>query len=73
MAQSYTFLTKMNERIDRIEREIAALYALLDKEERSKSEQYKVDNFDKELARLESRYNNLVTALARTQGTSLKS
>jgi hypothetical protein len=46
----------MNERIDRVEAEIAALkeefYSLLDKENRSKSEQYKVDNFEKELARL---------------------
>jgi hypothetical protein len=67
----------MNERIDKIELEIAALYALLDKEERSKSEQYKVDHFESELARLETRYNTLVTALASapapapTQSTSL--
>jgi hypothetical protein len=54
----------MEARIDKIEQEIAALYALLDKEERSKSEQYKVDNFDKELARLEAYRKTLVTALA---------
>ena len=62
----------MDAELQRVNQEIAALYALLDKEERSKSEQYKVDNFDKELARLETRYNTLITALAtapRTQGT----
>jgi hypothetical protein len=62
----------MDAELQRVNQEIAALYALLDKEERSKSEQYKVDNFDKELARLDARYKTLVTALAtapRTQGT----
>ena len=73
MACCETFsFKKMEARIDRVEAEIAALYALLDKEELSKSEQYKVDNFEKELTRLETRYNTFVTALAtapRTQGT----
>lgn len=73
MACGETFsFKKMEARIDRVEAEIADLYALLDKEELSKSEQYKVDNFEKELTRLETRYNTLVTALAtepRTQGT----
>ena len=73
MACGETFsFKKMEARIDRVEAEIAALYALLDKEELSKSEQYKVDNFEKELTRLETCYNTLVTALAtvpRTQGT----
>jgi hypothetical protein len=62
----------MEARIDRVEAEIAALYALLDKEELSKSEQYKVDNFEKELTRLDDYRKTLVTALAtapRTQGT----
>jgi hypothetical protein len=39
----------MNEGGKEVEGEISALYALLDKEERSKSEQYKVGNFEKEL------------------------
>ena len=63
---------KMDAELQEVKKEIAALYSLLDKEELSKSEQYKVDNFEKELTRLETRYNTLVTALAtapRTQGT----
>ena len=62
----------MDAELQEVKKEIAALYALLDKEELSKSEQYKVDNFEKELTRLETRYNTFVTALAtapRTQGT----
>ena len=63
----------MNAELQEVKKEIAALYALLDKEERSKSEQYKVDNFDKELARLDEYRKTLVTALAtapaQTQGT----
>jgi hypothetical protein len=58
----------MEAELQRVNQEIAALkveyYALLDKEERSKSEQYKVDNFEKELAQLRVTYNTLVTALA---------
>jgi len=58
----------MEARIDRVEAEIADLkaefYALLDKEELSKSEQYKVDNFEKELTRLDDYRKTLVTALA---------
>ena len=76
MACCETYPLKMEARIDRVAAEIAALkaehYFLLDKEELSKSEQYKVDNFEKELNRLETRYNTLVTALATaplTQGT----
>ena len=67
-----TAIGKSSSDASRLEAEIAALYALLDKEELSKSEQYKVDNFEKELTRLDDRYNTLVTALAtapRTQGT----
>jgi len=63
---------KMDAELQEVKKENAALYALLDKEELSKSEQYKVDNFEKELNRLETRYNTLVTALATaplTQGT----
>ena len=71
----------MDAELQLVKKEIDALkeefYFLLDKEERSKSEQYKVDNFDKELARLETRYNTLVTALAtataRTQSTFIRS
>jgi hypothetical protein len=54
----------MNEELQEVKKEIADLYALLDKEERSKSEQYKVDNFDKELTRLQGNYTALITALA---------
>jgi hypothetical protein len=69
----------MNERIGRIRQEIAALkakyYVILDKEERSKSQQYKMDNFDKELTRLQGNYTALITALANapapTRGTIL--
>ena len=67
---------KMNEELQEVKKEIAALkaehYFLLDKEELSKSEQYKVDNFEKELTRLDDYRKTLVTALAtapRTQGT----
>ena len=77
MACCETFsFKKMEARIDRVEAEIADLkaefYALLDKEELSKSEQYKVDNFEKELTRLDDYRKTLVTAVAtapRTQGT----
>ena len=58
------FSLEMDAELQRVKEEIAALYALLDKKERSKSEQYKVDNFDKELAHLENCYKTLVTALA---------
>jgi hypothetical protein len=54
----------MDAELQEVKKEIAAFYALLDKEELSKSEQYKVDNFDKELNRLQGNYNSLVTALA---------
>jgi hypothetical protein len=67
----------MDARIDKVGQEIAALkeefYSLLDNDNVSKSEQYKVDNFEKELARLEDYRKTLVTALANipapTQGT----
>ena len=59
----------MYEELQEVKKEIADLYALLDKEELSKSEQYKVDNFEKELTRLDDYRKTLVTALAPTQGT----
>jgi hypothetical protein len=55
---------KMEAELQEVKKEIAALYALLDKEELSKSEQYKVDNFEKELTRLDDYRKTLVTALA---------
>ena len=69
-------IKKMEAELQEVKKEIAALgdefYSLLDKEELSKSEQYKVDNFEKELTRLDDYRKTLVTALAtapRTQGT----
>lgn len=77
MACGETFpFKKMEAELQEVKKEIAALkaehYFLLDKEELSKSEQYKVDNFEKELTRLDDYRKTLVTALAtapRTQGT----
>ena len=67
----------MEAELQEVMKEIAALkaehYFLLDKEELSKSEQYKVDNFEKELTRLDDYRKTLVTALATaaTQGILL--
>jgi hypothetical protein len=67
----------MNERIDRIEREMAALeelqLSLTANSSRTPFQEAQLSLLPAKLARLESRYNNLVTALAPTQGNLLKS
>ena len=67
----------MNERIDRIEREMAALEELHKelslKKELNDSEKYDLAQIPLKLARLDDYRKTLVTALAPTQGNLLKS
>ena len=77
MAQSYTFFTKMNERIDRIEREIAALeelqLSLTANSSRTPFQEAQLSLLPAKLARLDDYRKTLVTSLAPTQGNLLES
>ena len=66
----------MNERIDKVEQQIAATNQLLLSARRklkadpsNTDAQADVEHYEQEVSRLQGNYNTLVTALAPTQGT----